>query len=104
LSSDRGVTPRRRFDPEAGTWGAFQIAARYASLQIDPDTFTLGLASAGASRRADAAGVSATWYPNQYVKYVLSYERTVFDQAPDGPRRAEHAVVFRLQVNVQPSS
>jgi phosphate-selective porin OprO/OprP len=103
-ASDRGVTPRRRCDPEAGTWGAFQIAARYASLQIDPDTFTLGLASAGASRRADAGGVSATWYPNQYVKYVLSYEPTVFDQAPDGPRRAEHAVVFRLQVNVQPSS
>lgn len=66
--------------------------------------FTLALAATGASRRADAAGIAAIWYPNPCVKYVVSFERTVFDRSPDGPRRAEHALVFRLQPNIQPSS
>jgi phosphate-selective porin OprO/OprP len=103
-AGDRGVTPRRRFDPGARTWGALQIAARLSALQLDAQAFALRLAAAEASRRASAAGVSASWYLNQYVKYVLSYERTVFDDSPTGPRPAEHAVVFRLQINVQPSS
>jgi hypothetical protein len=47
--------------------------------------------------------VDAAWYPNAYIKYVLSYERTVFDDNPGGPRRPEHAIVFRLQFNLQPS-
>ena len=37
------------------------------------------------------------------IKYVLSYERTVFDDNPGGPRKPEHAMVFRLQFNLQPS-
>ena len=45
--SDRGVTPRRRFDPEQGTWGALQLAARYGSLAVDPRAFSRGLAAAG---------------------------------------------------------
>src|ERR1700731_3566122 len=82
-ASDRGVAPRRRFDPKQGTWGALQLAARYGSLTIDPKAFARGLAATGASRTATAAGVDATWFVSAYVKYVLSYERTVFDGNPD---------------------
>ena len=101
-ASDRGVAPRRRFDPKQGTWGALQLAARYGSLTIDPQAFARGLAAAGSSRTAAAAGVDATWYASAYVKYVLSYERTVFDGNPDGPRRPEHAIIFRLQFALEP--
>ena len=80
-----------------------QLAARYASLRVDPRAFAVGLAAIGASRRAKAVGLDATWYPNAWVKYVLSYERTVFDDNADGPRKPEHAIVFRLQFNLQPS-
>ena len=102
-ASDRGVTPQHLFDPANGTWGALQIAARYSTLRIDPHVFAVGLATAGASREATAVGVSAIWYLNPYVKYVLSAERTVFDGRSDGPRKAEHAIVFRVQLNFQPS-
>lgn len=35
--------------------------------------------------------------------YVLSYERTIFDDNAAGPRKPEHAIVLRLQFNLQPS-
>ena len=101
-ASDRGVRPRRPFDPAQGTWGALQLAARYGSLTVDPLAFTRGLAAAGSSRTAKAAGVDATWFTSPYVKYVLSYERTVFDDNPDGPRKPEHAIIFRLQFALEP--
>jgi hypothetical protein len=37
------------------------------------------------------------------VKYVLSYERAIFDDNAEGPRKPEHAIVFRLQFSLQPS-
>jgi hypothetical protein len=37
------------------------------------------------------------------VKYVLSFERTVFDDDAHGKRPPEHALVFRLQLNLQPN-
>jgi phosphate-selective porin OprO/OprP len=102
-ATERGVlAPRRRFDPEQGTWGALQLAARYGSLTVDPRAFSVGFAAAGSSRTAKAAGVDATWFTNAYVKYVLSYERTVFDDNPDGPRKPEHAIIFRLQFALEP--
>jgi phosphate-selective porin OprO/OprP len=101
-TSDRGVTPRHRFDPGQGTWGALQLAARYGSLTVDPQAFARGLAAPGSSRDAKAAGVDATWFTSSYVKYVLSYERTVFDDNPDGPRKPEHAIIFRLQFALEP--
>jgi hypothetical protein len=37
------------------------------------------------------------------VKYVLSFERTVFDDSAQSSRPPEHALVFRLQLNLQPN-
>jgi phosphate-selective porin OprO/OprP len=101
-TSDRGVTPRHRFDPAQGTWGALQLAARYGSLTVDPRAFARGLAATGSSRNAKAAGVDATWFTSSYVKYVLSFERTVFEGNPGGPRKPEHAIIFRLQFALEP--
>jgi hypothetical protein len=47
--------------------------------------------------------VSAIWYLNQTVKYVFSFERTVFDDDPRGKRLPEHAFIVRLQFNLQPA-
>jgi phosphate-selective porin OprO/OprP len=102
-ASDRGVTPKRPFDPAQGHWGALQIVARRSRLKIDPVAFADGFAASTANRSGTATGVSAIWYANQYVKYVLSFERTLFDDGPNAKRRPEHAVVLRLQFNLQPS-
>lgn len=102
-ASDRGVAPARTLGSGSGNWGALQLAARYGALAVDRRVFVLGLAAAGASRTARAIGVDATWYPNAFVKGVLSYERTAFDEASGSLRRPEHAIVFRFQLNLQPT-
>jgi hypothetical protein len=71
---------------------------------VDPRAFTLGFANTGTNRSAKAVGVAVTWYANAYVKHVLTYERTVFDHDVNAVRKPENAVVFRVQLNLQPSS
>lgn len=94
-----GVRPRADFDFGNGNWGAFQVAARYHALRVDEAAFTLGLATAGASRTADAWTVGLNWYLTGNIRYTLNFERTVFDGDPDGPRRAENALGFRTQLS-----
>jgi phosphate-selective porin OprO/OprP len=101
-ASDRGVAPKRPFDPAHGQWGALQFAARFSSLTADPQALALGFASATASQRAKAVGVGVTWYATAHVKDVLTFERTVFDGGTTGPRRPENSIVFRIQLNLQP--
>jgi phosphate-selective porin OprO/OprP len=102
-ASDRGVKPKRSFDPARNQWGALQLAVRVSALSVDPQVFGLGFGASNTSQRANAVGVEATWYANRYVKDVISFERTVFDGNPNGQRKPEHAVVFRVQLNLQPS-
>jgi len=59
----------------------------------------LGFAAAGASRKAQAWTVGLNWYLTGNVRYVVNFERTVFDHGADGARRPENAFVFRTQIN-----
>jgi phosphate-selective porin OprO/OprP len=102
-ASERGVVPSQPFDPAQRHFGAVQIMARYSHLDVDPAVFANGLAGAGTSQTASAAGVGVALYANQAVKFVLTFERTVFDENRAGGRPPEHAIVFRAQVNLQPS-
>jgi phosphate-selective porin OprO/OprP len=98
-STERGVQPRRNFDPVRHTgWGALQIAARYNELRVSQNAIDLGFAAAGASRTAEGFGVGANWYVNPFVKWAVNFERTVFDGDPHGPRAAENAMLFRGQL------
>jgi phosphate-selective porin OprO/OprP len=101
--SERGITPHRPFDPAKHQWGALQVAARVSSLTVDPQAFSLGWAASGANSTAKAVGVALDWFNTPIVKHVLSYERTVFDHDPNGPRKAEHALVYRVQIYISPS-
>jgi phosphate-selective porin OprO/OprP len=94
-----GVRPRNSFDFGNGHWGALQVAARYHVLEVDENAITLGLATAGASRKADAWTLGLNWYLTGNVRYTFNFERTVFDGDPDGPRRPENALAFRTQLN-----
>ena len=101
-TSERGVVPAKPFEPSLNHWGAVQIAARHSRINLDPVAVATGLASPSSSSTASATGVAALLYANVYVKYVLSFERTVFDNNPHGKRPPENALVFRLQLNLQP--
>jgi phosphate-selective porin OprO and OprP len=94
-----GVRPRQNFDFGNGHLGAFQIAARYHTLKVNDRAFEFDLASAGASRKAEAWTVGLNWYLSGNFRYTVNFERTIFDDNPDGPRTAENALVFRTQMN-----
>jgi phosphate-selective porin OprO/OprP len=94
-----GVRPRANFDFGNGHWGAFQIAARYHALEVDQEAISLGFATPGSSRKAEAWTLGLNWYLTGNLRYTLNFERTVFDDDPDGPRRAENALAFRTQLS-----
>jgi phosphate-selective porin OprO and OprP len=94
-----GIRPRANFDFGAGHYGAFQVAARYHALTVDEPAFALNFATAGASRKAEAWTAGLNWYLTPNFKYVINFERTVFDDGADDARRPENAFVFRTQIN-----
>jgi phosphate-selective porin OprO/OprP len=94
-----GIRPRNNFNFGNGAWGAFQVAARYHELTVDEEAFDLNLAAAGASRTAESWTVGLNWYLTGNLRYIVNFERTVFDGNADGPRRAENALAFRTQIN-----
>jgi phosphate-selective porin OprO/OprP len=97
-ASERGVRPRQNFDPAAGNWGAFQVIARYASLSVDEDAFTNGLAAAGASQDTHSWGIGLNWYPNPWIKWYASVEHTSFDTLTPVARPSEDIIFVRGQL------
>jgi phosphate-selective porin OprO/OprP len=95
-ASDRGVHPRHPFDPANGQWGALELVARYSVVRVDPEVFANGLASPMSSEKADAVAIAANWYPNAFIKYYLTFERTLLDGG--APSRHENLLLVRAQV------
>jgi len=100
-----GVMPRHPFDPRTGGWGAWQVVARYASLNVDSKAFTDGFASS--TKNADGANawsVGLNWYLNRNVRAEISFSRTLFNgftgkPAPGTvPAQAENVLFSRLQL------
>jgi phosphate-selective porin OprO/OprP len=101
--SIRGFKPNSVFSPKDGTWGAFEVAARYHELDIDNDTFVGGANSfanpATAASKASAWGVGLNWYLTQNYKFSVNYEVTSFDGgAATGDRGDEKALLTRFGV------
>jgi phosphate-selective porin OprO/OprP len=97
-ASESGVRPKNNFDFGNGHWGAWQIAARYHAFSADEAAITLGLATPGSSHEAKAWTVGFNWYLNPFIKYVVDFERTVFDGDTHGPRPPENGLAFRMQL------
>ena len=98
LDGSSPIRPHANFDFGHGHYGAVRVAARYHALSVEDDAFTLGFAAPGSSRTAKAWTLGANWYLTPNFRYVLNFERTVFDDNTSGARPAENAVVFRTQV------
>ena len=94
-----GIRPGAIFDTATGHWGALQIAARIHELTVDQAAIDSGFAATGSSRKAQAWTVGLNWYLTPNVKYVLNFERTVFDDNRAGARPAENGIAFRTQLN-----
>lgn len=97
-ASDRGVRPRNNFNPSNGQWGALQLLARYAALSVDDEVFVAGLGAPTASDGARSWTVGANWYPNPWIKWYATFERTTFGGDPGAPRPSEDVILFRFQL------
>ena len=96
-----GVVPRHPFDPRRGTWGAFDVAARYGELGlVDSRAFDAGVADpTKAARRVSSAGAGVDWYANASFRVVLDLEHSWFEGgAKTGDRPPETSFIGRLQL------
>ncbi len=81
-------------------WGAFQLAARFGQISLDPAAFPL-YAAAGSAQGATSWSVSLNWYLNRNVKCIFEYSDTTFDGGSKVPGsvtgQTEKALLGRLQ-------
>ena len=96
-SSYKGVTPKTNFNPTAGTWGAFEVVARIAEVDIDDAAFTGTTATRLANPNTSATGITTygaglNWYLSKAVRVNLDYFHNTFDFAP-GANPASTAVI-----------
>jgi phosphate-selective porin OprO/OprP len=84
-SSYSSVVPKVNFDFANGTWGAFEIAARYANLKVDDAAFPLCAAVASNADEASSFGLGLNWYLSKTVRFNFDYYQTKFGFAPGAP-------------------
>ena len=100
-ASYKGLIPSSPFDPFKGTWGAFEVAARYNELDFDSDSFPLFANPALSVGRAQGWTVGLSWYLNRYIRVMANFDHTWFNGgAPNGrDRKSEDTILTRLQLS-----
>jgi phosphate-selective porin OprO and OprP len=99
--SFRGMTPKRLFEPRAGSWGALELAARIQETGVADSAFPLFADPAVSARRIRAWALGLNWHFARGVKLMLDYERATFvgGAAGGGNRLPEHFLATRLQTS-----
>ena len=77
-SSYAGVVPSTNFDLAAGTWGAFEVVARFSDLKVDDNAFPFYASASSNANRAKAVGVGLNWYLSKAVEFKIDYYQTNF--------------------------
>lgn len=95
----KGVVPNRNFGFGSGGWGAWELAFRYANLDIDNETFAKGFAdSTKAVSEIDSWTAALNWYLNRNVFWALDFEHSAFSEgARTGDRDPENVFLTRMQ-------
>lgn len=99
-ASFNGVRPKSNFSPKDGTWGAWELVARYGELDVDNDVFANGFANpASAVSKIKGASVGVNWYWNRNFKVSVNYDHNTFEGgAAVGDRGDEQAIFSRFQL------
>jgi phosphate-selective porin OprO/OprP len=97
-ASYAGPVPAQPFSPLRHGWGAYELAARFGELDLDPKTFpTYADPTKSIQRmRAWAVGVNAHFTRN--LKLAVNFERSLFETAGVANRAPENALLGRFQV------
>jgi phosphate-selective porin OprO/OprP len=97
------------FSRQDGTWGAFEVAARYSDVDLNYHAGAFGTAPSadavrGGEQRIVAAGLN--WYPNTFVRFLLDFQDVRIDrlspsaatfQTPTGVQIGQHYHVVSLR-------
>lgn len=79
VASFTTVKPKKPFDLSKGHWGAWEVAARVAELDVDPDAFALGFASPTSNvQTTKGLSVGLNWYLYQNAKVQVHWEHSDF--------------------------
>lgn len=82
------IKPKESFSPSKGGWGAWEIATRYSTLDLNDDNIYGG--------KEDNYSLGLNWYPNNYLRFLVDYVR--FDARKSGVETEGDAIVTRLGV------
>jgi phosphate-selective porin OprO/OprP len=97
-ASYNAVVPTHNFDRANGTYGAFELAARYTELRVDRGVYEQGIGG-GIAQKAEAWALGLNWYLNRTVRLMFHYEQTDFVARPGGEEvPAEKVFLQRLQL------
>lgn len=103
-SSCSGVSPDRPFNWRNKTWGAWEVAARYGDLKIDPKAFPLFADPAVSASEAEAVGLGLNWYLSRTVRTTFDFYQTHFTNpvpvsASQLLQQDEQAFITRFQIS-----
>jgi phosphate-selective porin OprO and OprP len=73
----RGIRPAKNFNPANGSWGAWELAARYSTLNLNDGEGVSGSpvpagGIRGGEQNITTAGIN--WYPNNVFRFILDYQ------------------------------
>jgi phosphate-selective porin OprO and OprP len=98
-----GVVPKHPYSPGAGTWGAWEVAARLVELDMDDAAFPVFADPSVSAYGATGLALGLNWYPTASVRASISYFHTEFDSGNAAPGTVistdGDAVLTRLQLN-----
>jgi phosphate-selective porin OprO/OprP len=77
-SSYNGVVPAADFSLSKGTWGAFEVAARYANLKLDNSAYPLFANPITNINESNGIGLGLNWYLSKAVRFTFDYYHTEF--------------------------
>ncbi|MEO0039104.1 MAG: hypothetical protein RIS38_52, partial [Verrucomicrobiota bacterium] len=111
----KGVTPKTVFNPAAGTWGAFEVVARVAGLDVGNEAFAdpdgggaaVSLASLNNATEVVSYGLGLNWFLSKTIRAGFDYFHNDFKLAPGNTVPAsgnalsddEQVVITRVQVS-----
>ncbi len=104
-----GPAVNRPFSARNGTWGAFEVAARYSDVDLNYHAGALGAAPTtdavrGGEQKIWTGGLN--WYPNSFVRFMLDYQDVTIDRlspsaasfsTPAGAQIGQHYHVVDLR-------
>jgi len=95
----RAISPRRKFSPSTGGWGALQLTARVGQLTVDSNAFPIYADANTQAEQSTTFGTGLNWILNDNMKLTLQYDYTSFigGAANDGNRPDANAITTQFQ-------